>query len=307
LALLISSCPQETGAQTNAFASSSNQMPVLVPFEFRQGHIMVPARVNGSEPLSFMLDTGYSMTMIHPDLAEKLQLRRTGRRVTIVGIAGEEDANIFEGAIFDIAGAGYAPRRVASLPSEGNRRRRRDGILGAGLFRRFVVQIDPRAKTLQLQEPKDFQYSGQGEILPLKFRKDTPIIEASIHVPEKPAATGQFEIDIGCSSALCLGHDFVETHRLNEAAPESRSTVRQGVGGDANIREGHVPQLKLGRFTVHKPAANFFLEGSPVDHDLAGHIGLEAVRQFRIIFDYSRRQMILESFTNAPDGGKTKN
>jgi hypothetical protein len=31
-----------------------------------------------------------------------------------------------------------------------------------------------------------------------------------------------------------------------------------------------------------------------VDRGLAGHIGLEALRQFKVIFDYSRRQMILE-------------
>jgi hypothetical protein len=137
----------EASAQTDPPSLPAPATPAAISFEVRQGHIMVPLRINNSEPLSFMLDTGYSMSMIHPELAETLQLRRTGH-VTIVGIAGEEEAAVFEGATFDLSGATYAPRRIASLPSEGNRRRRRkNGILGSGFFRRFVVEIDSQANT----------------------------------------------------------------------------------------------------------------------------------------------------------------
>jgi hypothetical protein len=41
-------------------------------------------------------------------------------------------------------------------------------------------------------------------------------------------------------------------------------------------------------------SANFFAEGSPAGEGLAGHIGLGVLREFKVIFDYSRRRMILE-------------
>ena len=72
---------------------------------------------------------------------------------------------------------------------------------------------------------------------------------------------------------------------------------RIGVGGDAQTKVGSVPQLQLGRLTVDKPEANYFLKGSPVERHLAGHIGMEVLRQFRIIFDYSRQRMILEPYS----------
>jgi hypothetical protein len=296
-ALLVAGSAIGVVAQTNPAPSASNPNPVVVSFELRQGHIIVPVRVNNSEPLWFMLDTGYSMTMIHPDSVEKAQLKPTGRHITIVGIAGEEEANVFEGAVLDVGGASYSPRRIASLPSENDRRRRRDGILGSGFFRRYVVEIDSRTKTLRLHEPKDFQYAGQGEIIPLHFRKDTPIAEASLSTSKERSIKGQFEIDIGCDGALCLGADFVAAHKLTEASTETRNRIRQGVGGDARIRSGELLQLQLGHLALDNPSANFFEEGSPVDRDLAGHIGWEGLRQFRVIFDYSRRQMILESYS----------
>ena len=252
----------------------------------------VPVRVNGSLPLSFMLDTGFSMTMISPQQAEALQLQRSGE-VTIAGIAGEERASVFGGATFDFSGATYAPSRMAALPPEG-RRRSHDGILGSGFFRRFVVEIDARAKTLKLHDPKTFAYAGPGELLPLTFRRTTPIVQATVRTPGGADVKGGFEIDTGCDG-LCLGREFVEAHQLVPGG--ARSDTKRGVGGEAKVRSGHLPQLQLGKLIIEKPEADFFLDGSPADKGLAGHIGMEILRRYRVIFDYSRSQMILEPFS----------
>src|SRR6185295_17798407 len=118
---------------------------VVLPFEIRRGHIMLSARVNDSAPLPFMVDTGYGVTMLRSGLAEDLALRRAGR-VTIVGIAGEKDAGMFEGPNFDFAGLKWKPRRVAAFPADDSpRSHSRHGILGSGFFKRFVVEIDSQA------------------------------------------------------------------------------------------------------------------------------------------------------------------
>ena len=272
-------------------ASGPTQNVAVVPFEFRRGHIMIPSRVNGSSPFSFMLDTGFSMTMIGPAQAETLQLKRVGE-VTIVGVAGEEIADVFAGPTFDFSGRMYSPRRVASLPSD-RRNRKRDGVLGYGFFKRFVVEIDHAGRTLRLHEPQTFQYSADGEVIPLTFRKTTPIVEAWINQPDRPPIKAWFEIDTGCDGCLCLGHDFAASNQL--LPPESaRGGAKQGVGGDAQTIAGHVPQLQLGRNIIDRPAVDFFQKGSPVDAGLAGHIGIEILRKFKVIFDYSRERMILE-------------
>src|SRR3954470_7434317 len=117
-------------AQSNVIAT--------VPISFQRGQIMVPATVNGSDSLNFLLDTGFSMTMLRPDLAEKLGLRRVGE-IVVEGIAGDERAATFEGATFDLGAARYSPRRIGAMAGS---RRRRDGIIGSGLFRQYVVAID---------------------------------------------------------------------------------------------------------------------------------------------------------------------
>ncbi len=282
---------------SSAVAAENNPSPnsVVVSYQERRGHIMVPATVNGTNKLSLMLDTGYGMTMVRSDHAEEFSLRRTGRSIRIVGIAGEEQAAMFDGPTFEFAGLSWKPRRVASFPSANQSRSpRREAVLGSGFFRRFVVEIDPQRKELTLHEPDGFNHTGPGEILPLTFKSSTPIVEAVVRLRGGASIKAQFEIDSGCDSALCIGNHFVEAHQLIPSDSSSDGD-RVGVGGSTSIKSGHLFQLQLGRLTIDKPRANFFLEGSPADAPLAGHIGWELLRDFKVIFDYSRKRMILVS------------
>ena len=254
---------------------------------------MVPVAMQATNKLSLMLDTGYGMTMLHPDHVATAALKRSGRGITIVGIAGEERANLFEGPAFDLQGLTWTPRRIAAFPPDNEpRSRRRDGVLGSGFFRRFVVEIDSVRKSLTLHEPEGFKYSGDGEILPLSFKNTTPTIETTVKLPNGKESRAVFEIDTGCDGGLCLGSHFVKEHELVVAGGSDGRRV--GVGGGTRVREGNLPQLRMGKLTIEKPSANLFLEGSPVDAPLAGHIGWEVLKEFRIVFDYSRRQMVLE-------------
>src|SRR5258708_3155986 len=78
-----------------------------------------------------------------------------------------------------------------------SRSRKRDGVLGYGFFRRFVVEIDHQAKTIRLHDPASYTYAGQGEKIPLRFRNTTPIVTAEIKRPGRASISGQFEIDTG--------------------------------------------------------------------------------------------------------------
>ena len=275
--------PPQAGPSTN---------PLVIPFEFRRGHVMIPVRVNQTNSKSFMLDTGYGMTMLEPGLAESLQLPRRGQ-ITIVGIAGEAPAGVYEGPRLDFGGVAWSPSRVAAFPVEPGGRRR-DGILGSGFFRRFVVEIDQRAKRVTLREPTSFEYAGSGEIIPLRFRRDTPIVSASLGAPGGKLVAGEFELDTGCDSCVCLARDFTDQHGLAPAPGEGSGGGRSGVGGGAGSRSGRLESLHLGKLRVERPEANFFQQGSPAGEGLAGHIGIEALRDFRAIIDYSRRRLILE-------------
>ena len=265
-----------------------------LPLKVKQGDLLVSAKVNGSRALTFKLDTGFGITTIKPSLVESLHLGRVGG-ITIDGIAGEERVATFRDAELDFGGMLFRPRRIAALGSEKQERSKaRDGILGADFFRRFVVEIDIPARLLRLCEPGEFHYSGRGEVIPLQFKRDTPIIDGSIVTLSNEIVNGRFEIDTGCDAFLCLGQDFVAANELLDKVKMMPQGARRGVGGSTPIQHGDFEALRLGSVIIKKPSANFFLEGSPAGKGQAGHIGLGVLQRFNMTFDYSRRQMILE-------------
>lgn len=279
-----------------ASAQTNSPVPLAeVPLKSRNGDLLVETRINNSEPLLFKIDTGFGITTINPNRVESLRLERVGH-MTIVGIAGEEQADTYGNAVFDFRGVTYSPRRIASLPSDARRRwRKRDGILGESFFRRFVIEIDVAKQRLRLFEPKTFEYHGSGEILPITFKKDTPIIDATITPQHGTPIAGHFEIDTGCDGDLCLGHDFVAANHLLKDGDAGQNDTRRGVGGGADIRTETFSELRMNKLIVKEPSVNFFLEGSPAGDGQAGHIGLGVLERYKMIFDYPHSRIILES------------
>lgn len=260
----------------------------------RGGRAIIPVKLNSTGPFWFLLDTACTIPTLHPDAAEELKLEQRGF-VRIHGIAGVERAPTYPNVAFDLGGATYTPRRVAAIPSEREQsRRRRDGVIGSSFFERFVVVIDGPAKSVRLHSATNFAYSGKGEIVPFTFHAEIPVVNGTIAFPEGGLGEAQFELDTGCDSGLCLGSHYVKQHKLVERT-EGRADEKFGVGGSTETHNGSVPLLRLGGLKIEKPQADFFLEGSPVDEPFAGHIGMGVFQRYRVIFDYPRKRLIIET------------
>ncbi len=267
--------------------------PISVPLKLSHGRMILSGRISESGPLTFLLDSACTISTLHPELVDELKLSPSGR-VRINGIAGEERAPTYQGVVFDLGGTSYAPRRVASIPSERNERRRRDGVLDAGFFRRFVIELTPDSNSLRLYAATNFSYNGPGESVPFRFKEEIPVIRAAIVLPDGQPVESEFEVDTGCDSGLCLGEHFVKEHDLLGKF-EGHSSEKFGVGGSVATRIGRVPVFRLGQAEVKNVETDFFLAGSPVDEPLAGHVGMALLGKQKVIFDYARKRLIIET------------
>src|SRR5215510_2457745 len=90
------------------------EMTLRLPFERYHGLIFLKARVNGSEPLSFIFDTGATITVINEPRATALGLTPRDRRL-IAGADGGEGTMSFAFArdvAIDLGDARFAPDQV---------------------------------------------------------------------------------------------------------------------------------------------------------------------------------------------------
>ena len=185
--VLAAGSPSAVGAFENENAGDATSCVHELIYDPFAGLILVSVTVAESSPLDFILDSGATHSAINdPYLAAALGLgvregglaRGVGSGATRVLIV--EDTRIRSDGqellqsplvVHDIGS------RLAAMAG-----REIDGFLGAGLFERYVVEIDPMSRRLLLHDPETFVYSGNGEILPLEVLDRRPVVEARVVV-----------------------------------------------------------------------------------------------------------------------------
>ena len=298
-----SGMPAECDASSPSFATADTpDSSQPTPFQLANGLIYMQASLNGSSPLSVILDTGSSYTVIDASVSKMLGLDFRGEGTAYGPGQGSTQEFAFAGhATLMLAGAELNDQTVATLPLEWFSRelgRRVDGFLGSNIFQNYVVEIDYANQLLRFHDPASYSYSGSGEHLPLEFVWDNiPSVRAEVLTPDGTAIQGVFLVDSGATTAIWLSRAFSDTHPEFLSAQETIEVPNVvAVGGEFSARLGRVPAVKLGNFLVSMPLVQFSQNTSGIfaTPGLAGTIGAETLRRFTVIFDYRRREMILE-------------
>jgi hypothetical protein len=101
-------------------------------------------------------------------------------------------------------------------------------------------------------------------------------------------------VDTGGGADLWLTKQFTEAHKLLPPDGELTPFIDCGAGGSAKEKSwtGSLEALQLGGFKLSNPAVVFYQE--PAIQGSDGLLGNRALRNFKVIFDYSRSRMILE-------------
>lgn len=313
VALVISALPTAKSHPRLAYAaihSSQGKLtvapgPVEIPFELVNRHVILKVRVDGSRPLSFVLDTGDRFAIVDLDRAKELGLKLNGE-IEIGGAGTARQTGAFvQGSSFTIPGFdGFSqPLRLAIPMSNlaAGLGHDFDGIIGFDFIKEFVLELDYLARVIRLHPKDSFTYSGPGEMIPIdldasRHAAGHPIMEAEVTPLGGSPIKGKYVLDIGSSLALALYSPFVNKHRL--PGPE-RKTIRAfgaGAGGEIKARLGRVAELKFGKFRISNPLTLFSEDeaGAFADPSLAGNIGAQIASKFKIFFDYSHSRIILE-------------
>ncbi len=132
--------------------------PNPVPFTLANQLILLDVRINGKGPFTFVLDTGAGATLLSPELASTLGLKRLGKKGNAVGAAGGKSdvsfgrvesisvgdvtAKNYEVAVLDLADVGKGAGKQL------------DGILGYTFLRHYRITIDYPKKIVLFEKDR---------------------------------------------------------------------------------------------------------------------------------------------------------
>lgn len=305
--VLATGLPSVVCAFENESADSASSCVHELIYDPFAGLILVSVTVAESPPLDFILDSGATQSAINdPYLAAAL-----GLEVSAGGLARGMGSGAVRVLIVDdtrIRGDGqellHSPLvvhdiggRLAAMAG-----REIDGFLGADLFERFVVEIDPTRRRLLLHNPDTFAYNGGGQILPLEVLDRRPVVEARVVVKagKKPVPV-RLMIDTGSSRYLSL---ITRSRRQLKPPAERTLSASVGVVGETFVVVGPIDRLELGLLVVRR-VETAWVEPFRVPAvrnipKLNGIIGNPLLSRYHVFFDYRHGRLILERLPDFP-------
>jgi predicted aspartyl protease len=255
------------------------------PFELRKDMIFVPVRLNGSKPLSFVLDTGSTRMLVDRTLANTLDLRRTGQGSVQGAGAGRIPIEFVQNVDIGLPGlesTGYEFSTADLQPLQANLGVKVDGILGYELLSRLVVTIDYEARTLTLTLPKAFHPARSTQSLPIEFRGKWAFVRGELVLPGPVTVQDTFMIDSGSGDAV----DHPIVMKL-----QSRTPTQSGVGLGTSVQgaTAQATSFRLGRYTLQDRTVSC----CGATDETSKLIGNEVLKFFTITFDYPSARILI--------------
>lgn len=272
-------------------------LPVRLPFREHDGWVVVQARVNGSPPIEFVIDTGASMlAILTSDRTDPLGLDMSGLRkiggegVAAITAAVQDDMDI------DFGGVALLDQTVLAIPlasvlcDEGIRTPPFQGVIGHELFDRFVVEVDHARGEVVLHDPDTYQYTGSGHVVPVEISGRQPFTRARVRDGEGQTVDARLHVDSGAGIDLTL---FPQAHEGIRVPPGGEETVACFVGGLARYRTGQPVTLGLENTPEAEVPVRYSIGEEVIDSGQHGRLGARFLSRYNVIYDYRRARMIL--------------
>jgi hypothetical protein len=270
---------------SEAASNPSSRSLATIPFELFFNEIYVRVRVNNSEPLWFVVDSGAGGWIV--DRAHATQLGLHLEQDTAQGTgagSGTYDVSYAKDVTFFLSDFNIPVPLIGVIDLSAHKSqigREVQGLVGFDFFEKFIVEIDYESKVIRLFDPKTYRYSGVGESIPIIVDQDArnPFFMAEIAVPGAAPRSRKLLIDTGSNDAL--DDSFV----AQSTGPKLEIVGGVGLGKEFKFNVAKVSRLKVGGVSFEDVNAG------------AGGVALvggEILRRFTVIFDFAHNRMILE-------------
>ncbi|QDK37708.1 aspartyl protease family protein [Bdellovibrio sp. NC01] len=270
--------------------------PRVEAFKLQDNRLITSVYINGKGPFAMMFDTG-ATNILSAQVAAQLGLAQHDQ-FTIQGggqkpvLATYCDVNSWSFAKTDFPAGSFICADLSDM-QQAIGFPRLDGLLGYEVFSRYRVKLDMAANQISLSDfstPQEALPSGS-TVHAFQMYGTTPIISGQIG-----GIPAWYLIDTGDRASLTLSQKFVTANSLqNKYLPQVTTMTGYGIGGSLQTSMAFADDFRIGERSFANPLIRMMEQDSPAFQEpaLGGTLGMGLLRQFNLIFDYSRKTMTL--------------
>ncbi|MGI4791754.1 MAG: PDZ domain-containing protein [Janthinobacterium lividum] len=285
-------------------ASAKEKLSTSIPFiqDSQNSLTAVSVRINGHDPMQFLIDTGLNQPIIIQKwAADQLKLvpsqkssqfspkihpfpMTTLQSLVVKAMGDDKDIEYdsFPAYISDVELPSSSTSHIA-------------GVLGLPLFYQLVMQLDFSQHIINLSEQLDHSQLEPNAVVLLLNQPDPTNVRLFVAFP----------LDFGTTVSNNLLLDTGANHSsLSEAVVSSLHPSVMNVASQLTV-EGwgqknfaFVPKLSIGSFVISGLCVRSL--NSQKDGLSANAIGMDILEHFRVTLDFPGKQMFLDKFDNKP-------
>jgi hypothetical protein len=275
--------------------------PYPLELEYREakgGLVILRGRVDGKADVDFILDTGAPVTvLLDGRRTAALGLDSSGARPLGDPTNPATPTGVIQGG-FDITFGGVALSGLTAvvIPESTMPCRERfdeidfGGVIGADLFKQFVVEIDTRARRVRLHDPKSWRSPAGAASIPITFRNGHPFVKTSLSLGEHVVEAGM-NVDTGMNRALTL---VVGSHPAIVMPAEGTPRKSCYVNGVRDERDGAPVTVDMGGVRIVVAAPVYSAAPNAVDGGRTSTLGISFFRDRKLVVDYPGSRMVLD-------------
>jgi len=285
---------------TSTIAYSENTPVATVSFELKEDHrIYIKLKVNETDSLSFLFDTGANAMVINSQvLGKKLNLK-LNRSQNNNGVNGSHQVRVSDNNTIEFSGIKHNNISFLSIDYGVGNRNNFDGVFGSNIMRDYIIEIDYAKKEMRFFNPKTYVYKTKGFD---KYALGTALggslykIKASINIDDKKY-TGNFELDTWSDGGLKIFSPFVIKHKFNKLFKSVAETRYSGSSGSSVISPIVIlPEIQLNKKYFYRFPATLLANTTGVfaSKEMAGLFGNNFLKRFQTILDIPNWQIFLK-------------
>ncbi len=312
LTIFLLGCRKPTETQKNrtfGFHLVQKRRSARIPFELHANLIVIPARINDSDTLHFILDTGVSNTIVTDTTVGQYLNTDYSRPIRLDGVGADStvEAVVSIGNTLQVGYARIEAHNMILLKEDLLKLSELvgtpiHGLIGYELFERFIVTIDFQHRLLLIQLPEYFKFRrSYGTKVPLEIINKKPYIDDIFISELGKKEKVKLLLDTGAGHAVMLN-----TFASGIPVPDTTISVQLGMGlsGKISGELGRLDRIRIGTYdlsqvvTSFPDSASFGGKINPL-FDRQGNVGGELLRRFRITINYPEKYMAMKPVRRA--------
>jgi len=287
---------------------------VSIPFDQINNLVVIPTRINNSDTLWFVLDTGAGRTVI-TELAEDQGFTIKYQREIMINGLGDSDpipALLSEGNNIFLNGIEGENHTVVFL-LEGRFNlsnfmgKQVNGLMGYDIFENFIVEVDYQREKLYFHDPDAYEkeyekkkQSNKWTYVPLDLYKNKLYMDVDMIQSDSSLIKTRLLIDTGASHSIFLYPESKDGIIIPKNTIDSY--LGAGLNGEIYGKIGRARKIILNDLELEYPIVSYpNIDGIKKvlgRGDRNGSIGADFFKRFKVIFNYNEPSMLLKPNKN---------